>query len=261
MRGGSQPQLMRCDDGGYYVVKFQNNPQGTRILANELLGVRLALLLALPVAHGEVVMVGERLISLTRELVMELAHDSVPFRSGLAFGSRMPTDSRESPLHDIIPRSRLLQVQNMRDFFGMLVFDLWTGNCDARQTVFYRPDQNAPYKALMIDQGFCFGGAEWKFPESTLPSLYWLDRRVYEDVEGMDAFEPWLHKLECVGEATLHQAAEGIPPEWFHDDNDSMSRLMCELYERRRRVRDFLWLARNSIHNPFPRWLSFAAIA
>jgi hypothetical protein len=38
MRGGAQSHLMRCDDGGYYVVKFQNNPQGVRILANELLG-------------------------------------------------------------------------------------------------------------------------------------------------------------------------------------------------------------------------------
>jgi hypothetical protein len=37
MRGGAQSHLMRCDDGGYYVVKFQNNPQHLRILANEML--------------------------------------------------------------------------------------------------------------------------------------------------------------------------------------------------------------------------------
>ena len=38
MRGGAQAHLMRCADDNYYVVKFQNNPQGRRILANELLG-------------------------------------------------------------------------------------------------------------------------------------------------------------------------------------------------------------------------------
>jgi len=38
---------MRCDDGHYYVVKFQNNPQGARILANEMLAGRLALALGL----------------------------------------------------------------------------------------------------------------------------------------------------------------------------------------------------------------------
>jgi hypothetical protein len=41
--------LMRCLDGSYYVVKFQNNPQGLRILANELLGKRLPARLGLRV--------------------------------------------------------------------------------------------------------------------------------------------------------------------------------------------------------------------
>ncbi len=36
MRGGAQSHLMRCSDGHYYVVKFQNNPQHRRILVNEL---------------------------------------------------------------------------------------------------------------------------------------------------------------------------------------------------------------------------------
>jgi hypothetical protein len=49
MRGGAQSHLMRCDDGYYYVVKFQNNPQHRRILVNELLGTRLA---APRAAHG-----------------------------------------------------------------------------------------------------------------------------------------------------------------------------------------------------------------
>src|SRR6266571_4941193 len=48
MRGGAQSHLMRCDDGHYYVVKFQNNPQHRRILVNELLGTKLAARLGLP---------------------------------------------------------------------------------------------------------------------------------------------------------------------------------------------------------------------
>jgi len=42
MRGGAQTQLMRCDDEAYYIVKFQNNAQHLRILANEMLATRLA---------------------------------------------------------------------------------------------------------------------------------------------------------------------------------------------------------------------------
>ena len=48
MRGGAQSQLMLCDDGFYYVVKLQNNPQGTRILVNDFLGTRLGHLIGLP---------------------------------------------------------------------------------------------------------------------------------------------------------------------------------------------------------------------
>ena len=50
MRGGAQSHLMRCSDGNYYVVKFQNNPQRRRILVNALLGTRLAGRMGLPTA-------------------------------------------------------------------------------------------------------------------------------------------------------------------------------------------------------------------
>ena len=72
MRGGAQAHLMRCDDAGYYVVKFQNNPQGTRILANELLGTRLAARMGLPVPAIAIVEVREDLIAQTEDLVIQL---------------------------------------------------------------------------------------------------------------------------------------------------------------------------------------------
>jgi hypothetical protein len=40
---------MRCADSNYYVVKFQNNPQHTRVLVNDWLGTRLAEMIGLPV--------------------------------------------------------------------------------------------------------------------------------------------------------------------------------------------------------------------
>src|SRR6202048_4621452 len=70
MRGGAQSHLMRCSDGHYYVVKFQNNPQHSRILVNELLGTRLASRLGLPTAPVAIIEVSEELIRLTPDLVM-----------------------------------------------------------------------------------------------------------------------------------------------------------------------------------------------
>jgi hypothetical protein len=49
--GGSQACLVRCSDGARYIVKVQNNPQGKRVLVNELLGTLLATRLALPLPN------------------------------------------------------------------------------------------------------------------------------------------------------------------------------------------------------------------
>jgi hypothetical protein len=77
MRGGAQSHLMRCADGHYYVVKFQNNPQHRRILVNELPGTRLASRLGLPTAPVAIIDVSEELIRLTPDLVMETSATSI----------------------------------------------------------------------------------------------------------------------------------------------------------------------------------------
>jgi len=100
MRGGSQSHLMRCSDGHYYVVKFQNNPQDRRVLVNELLGTLLARLLGLPTATPEVVCVCDELIRLTPELCIELPRSRVPCQSGPQFGSRYVGDPRRHVAFD-----------------------------------------------------------------------------------------------------------------------------------------------------------------
>ena len=49
MRGGAQSHLMLGADGNAWVVKFQNNPQHIRVLANELIATRLAAAVGLTV--------------------------------------------------------------------------------------------------------------------------------------------------------------------------------------------------------------------
>src|SRR5215472_4995249 len=104
MRGGAQAHLMRCSDGNYYVVKFQNNPQHRRVLVNELLGTRLASRLGLPTAPVAVVVVevDAELIRLTAELCIELPRSWTHCATGLQFGSRYPGDPRQLTLHDFL---------------------------------------------------------------------------------------------------------------------------------------------------------------
>src|SRR5258707_10819191 len=143
MRGGAQSQLMRCSDGHYYVVKFQNNPQHRRILANEMLGTRLAARLGLPTTPAAIVEVPEELIRLTPGLAIEMPRASIPCQPGLQFGSRYPGDPRRLTLHDFLPDEQLREVENLHDFAGMLVFDKRTCNTTGRQTLFFR-DETRP---------------------------------------------------------------------------------------------------------------------
>src|SRR3984957_10970502 len=206
MRGGAQAHLMRCDDDAFYVVKFQNNPQGARILANELLGTRLAARLGLPVPGAAVVEVRENLIRQTEDLVIQLPRGRMPCAPGRQFGSRFPVAPAETVVFDFLPDEQLRSTVNLADFCGMLVFDKWTCNTNGRQAVFFCPRGQPRYQALMIDQGFCFNAGEWNFPDGALRGLY-ARHRVYESVRGIDSFEPWLSRVESkIGEAQLEEA-------------------------------------------------------
>src|SRR5260370_24251759 len=185
MRGGAQSHLMRCDDGYYYVGKFQNNPQHIRVLVNELLGTRLGARLRLPTTPVAIISVSEELIRLPPDLCMEMPRARIPCRAGLQFGSRYPGNPHRLTLFDFLPDKQLMEVENLRDFSGMLVFDKWTCNTNGRQTLFFREQRDGVeasqlrYRAVMIDQGFCFNAGEGNFPDAPLRGLY--DRnRVYE---------------------------------------------------------------------------------
>ena len=78
---------MRCSDGHFYVVKFRNNPQHLRVLANELLATRLAERVGLPVPAVEVIEVSDWLVEHTPELNIQLAHETILCQAGLEFGS------------------------------------------------------------------------------------------------------------------------------------------------------------------------------
>jgi hypothetical protein len=254
MRGGAQSHLMRCDDGACYVVKFQNNPQHVRVLANEMLATRLAARLGLPVPAVEVVEVPGELIALTADLVMQLGAGRAPCRPGRQLGSRFPGDPARVVVHDFLPDDSLREVENLADFAGMLVFDKWTCNTNGRQAVFFFEAGKSRRQVMMIDQGFCFNAGEWNFPDAPLRGLY-LRHRVYEHVTGLDSFEPWLERVEQrMNPEVLGEIAERIPPEWYNQELDELSGLLARLEQRRGRVRELIVQARNCGRRPFVNW-------
>ncbi len=255
MRGGAQAHLMRAADRHFYVVKFQNNPQHLRILANELLATRLAELIGLPVPVPAVIEVGEWLICNTAELSVQMGGQTLKCKPGLQFGSRYVADPFSAQIFDYLPEALLTgeRVRNLEAFAGMLALDKWTCNVNGRQAAFWRRPRERKYTAAFIDQGYCFNAGEWTFPDSPLRGVY-PRNQAYEGVRGWESFEPWLSRIEEMDAERIGAAAEDVPKEWYGNDWDAMERLVEALVERRGRVRELIASFRDSSRQPFPNW-------
>jgi HipA-like kinase len=253
MRGGAQSQLMLGSDEALWVVKFQNNPQHTRVLANEYLATRLAAALGLTVPVCDVVEVTEWLIAHTPELRMQLPGGGERCRAGLHFGSRFVGGLMPGQVVDTLPEAQLAEVKNLREFAGMLVMDKWTSNVNGRQAVFGRRPRERRYTATFVDQGYCFNAGEWRLIDTPLRGVY-PSNLVYARVVGWESFAPWLERVEGMEAATIWAAAESIPPEWYGGDTAELERLVEALYVRRLRVRELIEGFRMSHRLPFPNW-------
>ena len=86
---------MRCSDGHFYVVKFRNNPQHLRVLANEMLG---AMLIEQPSLFHSARLLGE-MKTFVRHAdghgsASEGAHDDCVMAMAIALGVRREDSGR-----------------------------------------------------------------------------------------------------------------------------------------------------------------------
>ena len=240
-------------DGHAYVVKFQNNPQHLRVLANELMATKLAAAIGLTAPACDVVEVTEWLIANTSELDLEFGSRRERCRAGHCFGSRLVGGLMPGHLVDYLPEEQLLEVRNLEEFAGILTLDKWTCNTNGRQAVFSRKRREKKYTATFIDYGYCFNAGEWVFRDAPLRGVY-ARNTVYRGVTGWEDFEPWLSRIEELPPETVWAIAETVPPEWYGGDASTLEALVEQLLTRRSRVRELIDGFRESSREPFPNW-------
>lgn len=254
MRGGAQGHLMLGADGHPYVVKFQNNPQHLRVLANELMATKLATAVGLTAPACDVVEVTEWLIENTAELDLELGGSRRErCQAGHCFGSRLVGGLMPGHVADYLPEEQLMEVRNLDEFAGILALDKWTCNTNGRQAVFSRKGRERKYTATFIDYGYCFNAGEWVYRDAPLRGVY-ARNAVYRGVTGWESFEPWLSRVEALAEETVWAIAETVPPEWYGGDASTLEALVEQLLKRRSRVRELIDGFRESSREPFPNW-------
>jgi hypothetical protein len=212
-----------------------------------------------------VIRVTQTFLDQNPDVYLELGSRRQPVELGWHFGSRFPGDPSRMAVYDFLPDTLLAQVENRRDFLGMLAFDQWMGNADSRQAIFFRArlrewlpafeahPQRLGFVAQMVDQRFVFDGPHRRLGSSPLQGLYFRPL-VYENVRGLDDFQPWLDRIVHFPEAVVDQALKQIPPAWVAGDEAALSQLCEKLLARRNRVIDLLEACRHGRTPLFPEW-------
>jgi hypothetical protein len=265
MRGGAQAHLLECDDGHFYVVKFRNNPQHRRILINEWIASVFLNYLQISTPPAAIVSLSAAFLQDNPDIYIQLGSRHQAVEPGWHFGSRYPGDPGKIMVYDFLPDTLLDKVVNAGEFLGVLAFDKWMSNADARQSIFFRArlhrwptagSENTPragFVSQMMDHGYVFDGPHWKFSDSPLQGLYFRTN-VYQSVRGWDDFQPWLDRVVYFPDEVVDSAQKQIPPEWVAEDAAALQSILEKLMLRRRRVPDLIRDSRGGRVNPFPDW-------
>jgi len=265
MRGGAQSHLLEAADGRFYITKFVNNPQGTRILVNEWIAAKFLTYLEIAQPATALIELTPEFLRHNPEIYLQRGSHREPIQPGWHFGSCFPGDPNRQAVYDFIPDVLLPKVTNFRDFMGVMVFDKWTGNADARQAIFFRAKLSewmasaaatgtkTGFVAQMVDHGYIFDGPHWGFPESPLQGLYFRTG-IYEQVRGFEDFQPWLERVVNFPEEIVDQAFREIPEQWLEGQADVLEAMLEKLLRRCRRVPDLIQACKSARSNPFPNW-------
>ncbi len=265
MRGGAQAHLVEGEDGLFYVVKFTNNPQHRRILINEWLACSFLRYLQIHVPETALIELTQEFIIENPDLYLSIGSRREPVPPGIHFGSRLAVHPDRVAIFDFLPDKLLSKIENRIDFLGTLVFDKWVGNTDSRQAVFFRARAKAwtplrgeaparvGFFAQMIDHGYAFSGPHWQFQDSPLQGLYFRTS-VYDAVESLDSFQPWLAMVENFPVEVVDAAWKEIPGHWLEDDPEHLEQMLELLLKRRSRVARLLSDLRQKRATAFANW-------
>ena len=214
-----------------WVVKFQNNPQHKRILVNEFIASRIAERLGLSVPAVTPIYTDSWAQPTSTGTH---AHSPNP-QCGIRYaGGLLPGLVRDWRAGDC-----LRQVRNRGELPGIALLDLWLRNTDRRQMVLSRTARESTYRAIFIDQGFCFGGPEWSL---NVPGCAY---RFVKTCEGFKlptrrGFEHWLSLIEGLKQWDFDEIVRGVPSEWLQNEQEAFEDLFRDIEMRRRQLRSLL---------------------
>lgn len=236
--GYSRPQKVMLSDGRSYIVKFINNPSGTRILANEYVVGRLAEMLALPIVPFEIVGIPKSFIERYPAL------SSRRFQPGTAFASRYIEHCLSL---DKSVLSTKLNIANREALAGIIVFDQWIGNTDRKvNNLLVKPLGRDRYHIYLIDHGHCFHKPNWTIGTLRRRPRVRLRERVHKwlfTLQGGREQElaQFMKKMMALPENRIREVIQSIPGDWNVSTQERAALLEYLLQGRKHMSRFYLY--------------------
>jgi hypothetical protein len=233
--GYSKPQLIQFSDGMSYVVKFKNNPTGTRVLVNEYVAASLGQLLSLPVVPFQVVPVSNDFIKNNPEL------SKSKFKSGSQFASLyMEGCTYLTP--DFFKKDGS-RIQNREVLAGVVLFDLWLSNTDRKEkNTLLKPIGDSEHYFYMIDHGRCFADSNWtiKTLKSTKMNLNLkVHQWCYSRLKNRGELDEYLQRILSLPDEAIKHVVFSIPQDWDVSGAERDA-LLSHLINARNRLQDIL---------------------
>ncbi len=146
----SKSQHIKADDHNSYIVKFKNNPQGTRILANELVASSIAKLINVPCPEFSIINVNAGLVDYINKI------NSTNFAPGNQFASRY------LPSKDMLS-NEISNASNIYDWSKVIIFEnlIQNQDFDKKHILLYIDKKDKKMKFCVIDHGCAFKNQNW----------------------------------------------------------------------------------------------------
>lgn len=204
--GGSNSQLIECKEGKF-VVKFKQNPQGPRVLVNELVSAILATTLLLLCPKAAVVSAAPEFIEMNQAVLST-------FSPGLHFGSEY-LSSDESRVTSTFDSQTIKQADNFNELAGIMAFDVWTANTDRTLANLISYEN----RILMIDHGHNFTAPNWTaqtLRASVNNSYDWS----LKNFVNRDLLNAEIQKISSLDPMAIQTAIDQVPNEWGLTSDD-----------------------------------------
>lgn len=215
--GVTKPYIITCDDSEQYVVKFKENPEGKRVLANEYVCAKIAEILELPLATPSLVQVNDTFIQDFGEQVSEHTEENVT--TGLHFGTKMIKKA-----YQINGASMLKLAKNIECIPDIILFDQLVCNCDRECNGGNLLFDQSKMEIVVLDHTHAFDigplwdehSLEYKIGEDFRPLQPdgYVYRKLIPYVNGNNPFNSILEKMGRLNSNSLWDIISNIPAEW-----------------------------------------------